>query len=214
MRAPIEAGAAQARAHLEMIGLDVQALRDDIAAAEASLNDRRAKADYADSYYHRLEPLLAGNFTSADRVQKAKTDAESARSLVREAEASVQRTRNKLGEFEGRNTRVEKAEAALRDFELKVSYCKIYSPCDGHVTNLQIAPGSYAAAGSEFFDRGFLGLVRSCEFSRDRSAMDTGRPTSEGLPHVPARKTRSRYRARHSEGCVSIGNGFQRHSGR
>ena len=146
---PYEAGAAQAKAHLDLIGLDVKALRDEIAAAEAILRERRAKADYADSYHQRLQPLLAGNFTSPDRVQRAQTDAESARALVREAEAAVERARNKLGELDGRNTRVE--HAALRDFELKVSYCKIHAPCDGHVTNLQIAPGTYASAGEQIF---------------------------------------------------------------
>jgi multidrug efflux system membrane fusion protein len=148
---PYEAAAAQAKAHLELIGLDVKAFRDEIAAAEATLCERRAKADYADSHYKRLQPLLAGNFTSADRVQRAQTDAESASALVREAEAAVERARNKLGEFDGRNTRVEQAAAALRDFELKVSYCKIYAPCDGYVTNLQIAPGTYASAGEQIF---------------------------------------------------------------
>ncbi len=148
---PYEAAAAQAKAHLELIGLDVKALRDEIAAAEATLRERRAKADYADSHYQRLQPLLAGNFTSPDRVQRAQTDAESASALVREAEAAVERARNKLGEFDGRNTRVEQAAAALRDFELKVSYCKIYAPCDGYVTNLQIAPGTYASAGEQIF---------------------------------------------------------------
>lgn len=148
---PYEAVAAQARAHLELIGLDVKALRDEITAAEATLRERRAKADYADSHYQRLQPLLAGNFTSPDRVQRAQTDAESARALVREAEAAVERAKNKLGEFDGRNTRVEQAAAALRDAELKVSYCKIYAPCAGHVTNLQIAPGTYASAGEQIF---------------------------------------------------------------
>jgi multidrug resistance efflux pump len=94
---------------------------------------------------------LVGNFTSPDRVQRAQTDAESSSALVREAEAAVERARNKLGEFDGRNTRVEQATAALRDFELKVSYCKIYAPCDGYVTNLQIAPGTYASAGEQIF---------------------------------------------------------------
>jgi len=94
---PYEASAAQAKAHLELIGLDVKAFRDEIAAAEATLRERRAKADYADSHYQRLQPLLAGNFTSPDRVQRAQTDAESARALVREAEAAVERARNKLG---------------------------------------------------------------------------------------------------------------------
>ena len=34
---------------------------------------------------------------------------------------------------------------------MRVSYCKVYAPCDGYVTHLQIAPGTYAAAGEQIF---------------------------------------------------------------
>lgn len=148
---PYEAEAARARARLELVRLEVRALDNEIAAAQASLRERAARAEYATSYYERLKPLLAGNFASADRVQRAKADAESSAAMVGEGEAAVERARNNLGEFEGKNTRVEEAQASLRDAELRVSYCKIYAPCDGNVTNLQIAPGAYAAAGEQVF---------------------------------------------------------------
>ncbi len=148
---PYEAAMARAKAQLELVGLEVRALRDEIAAAEAAVRERRARATYAESHFKRLQPLLDGNFASADQVQRAQTEAESALALVREAEAEVARARNRLGEFEGKNTRVEEAAAALRDAELKVSYCKIFAPCDGTVANLQIAPGTYAATGGQIF---------------------------------------------------------------
>ncbi|MEI6032725.1 MAG: HlyD family secretion protein [Verrucomicrobiae bacterium] len=148
---PYEAEAARARARLELVRLDVRALEDEIAAAAAALRDRAARAEYAASHYERLKPLLAGNFTSADRVQRAKSEAESAEAMVREAEAAAARARNKLGELDGRNSRIDEAKAALRDAELRASYCKVYAPCNGHVTNLQIAPGTYAGAGAQVF---------------------------------------------------------------
>ena len=148
---PYEAESARARARLELVRLEVKALDDEIASAAAALRERAARADYASSHYDRLKPLLSGNFASADRVQGAKTDAESAVAKVAEAEAALARARNKLGEFEGRNTRIEEALAVLHDAELKASYCRVYAPCDGFVTNLQIAPGTYAAAGEQVF---------------------------------------------------------------
>ncbi len=148
---PYEAEAASARARLELVKLEVRALGDEIAAAEATQRDRAARAEYASSHFERLKLLLAGKYASADRVQSAGADAESAKALTLEAEAAVARARNKLGEFEGRNTRVEEAEAALRDANLRISYCKVYAPCDGYVTDLQIAPGTYAAAGEQIF---------------------------------------------------------------
>lgn len=148
---PYEAEADRARARLELVRLEVAALRDRIAAARATLAERKALADYAGAHFKRLQPLLAGNFTSADRVQKAQSGAEGAQALVREAEAEVERACNELGDFEGRNSRIEEAAAALRDAELRASYCRVYAPCDGHVTNLQIAPGTFAAAGEQIF---------------------------------------------------------------
>lgn len=148
---PYEAEAARARARLELVRLEVKALGDEIASAEAELSGRAASAEYASAHYERLKPLLAGNFASADRVQRARADAETAGAMVREGEAAVERARNKLGEFEGQNTRIAEAMAALNDAELKVSYCRVYAPCSGFVTNLQIAPGTYAAAGEQIF---------------------------------------------------------------
>lgn len=148
---PYEAGAARARARLELVRLEVKALDDEIASSEATLRERVALAEYAASHYERLAPLLAGNFASADRVQRAKSDAESAEARVQEGKADVARARNNLGESGGRNTRIEEAQAVLRDAELKLSYCRVCAPCDGFVTNLQIAPGSYAAAGEQVF---------------------------------------------------------------
>ncbi len=148
---PYEAEVARCRARLELVRLEVRALEDEIAAAEASLRDRSARAAYAASHYARLQPLLEGKFTSPDRVQRAQAEAESADAQVKESQAAVTRARNNLGEFEGRNTRIEEAQATLRDAELRASYCKVYAPCDGYVTNLQISPGAYAATGEQIF---------------------------------------------------------------
>jgi multidrug resistance efflux pump len=70
---PYEAEMARSKAQLELVGLEVKALLDDISAAEATVSDRQARATYAESHYERLKPLLQGNFTSADRVQRAQT---------------------------------------------------------------------------------------------------------------------------------------------
>ncbi len=148
---PYEAEAARARARLELVRLEVQALRDAIAENEAVLEERRARATYARDHYERLLPLLEGKFASPDRVEKAGSEARSTTALVIEGEAAVARARNALGEVDGRNTRIEEAEAALRDAELKVGFCRVTAPRDGRVTNLQIAPGSYAAVGEQIF---------------------------------------------------------------
>jgi len=148
---PYEAEAAYAKAKLELVCLEVQALEEQISAAKATLRDREAKSAYAVAHYERLKPLLEGNFASQDKVQQSQSEAESSQALVHEAKAIVIRNTHTLGEVNGRNTRIEESQAQLWNAELKVSYCKIYASCNGYITNLKIAPGSYAATGQQLF---------------------------------------------------------------
>ena len=124
--------------------LQARAAKENKVKADQNLGKAREAKETADKDLTEAKGELLKNTGE-------KTEAESALAQVREAEAEVERARNRLGEFEGKNTRVEQAAAALRDAELKVSYCKIFAPCDGTVTNLQIAPGSYAGTGEQIF---------------------------------------------------------------
>ncbi|KAB2644873.1 MAG: biotin/lipoyl-binding protein [Verrucomicrobia bacterium] len=148
---PYEAEAARAKAKLELVCSEVKGLEQQIHAAKATLRDREAQASYAVMHYERLKPLLEGNFASADQVQQAQSYAESTTALVRESEALVEQAVYNLAEVNGKNTHIEEAEAELWNAELHVSYCKIYASCDGYITNLKIAPGSYAGKGEQLF---------------------------------------------------------------
>ncbi len=148
---PYEAEAARAKAKLELVSSEVKGLEEQVKAAKATLREREAKAAYTVMHYERLKPLLEGNFASADQVQQAQSEAESSTALVHESEALVERAIHNLAEVHGKNTRIEEAEAELWNAELHVSYCNIYASCDGYITNLKIAPGSYAACGAQLF---------------------------------------------------------------
>jgi multidrug resistance efflux pump len=148
---PYEADAARAKAKLELVRSEVKALEEQIIAAKATLREREAKAAYAVAHYERLKPLLEGNFVSQDKLQQAQSESESSQALVHEAAALVERATNTLAEVNGKNTHIEEAEAELWNAQLRVSYCKIYASCDGYITNLKIAPGSYAATGQQLF---------------------------------------------------------------
>lgn len=148
---PYAAEVELARARLQLTQLEIQADEDQIAAAEATLKEREARALYARSYFERLPRLLAKHFITPDKLDSAQTDAEALEAQVKVARAELDRARNVLGEVNGQNARREAAAATLRDAELKLSYCRIYAPCDGYVTNLQITPGAYAGAGTQLF---------------------------------------------------------------
>jgi membrane fusion protein, multidrug efflux system len=148
---PYAAEVELARARLQLTELEIQADEEQIAAAEATLKEREARALYARSYFERLPRLVSKQFITPDKLESAQADAEALEAQVKVARAELDRVRNVLGEVNGRNARREAAAAALRDAELKLSYCRIYAPCDGYVTNLQITPGAYAGAGTQMF---------------------------------------------------------------
>jgi membrane fusion protein, multidrug efflux system len=148
---PYEALAEKARAELALTDLEIQAYRDQIAAAEAELKQSQAKADYAVDYAKRVQALVGNLYVTVDKNQLAQTEAVTAVQKVEQDKAALDKARNLLGEKGDVNVRKLASEAALRDAELKLSYCKVYAPCDGSVVNLQITPGAYAATGEQVF---------------------------------------------------------------
>ena len=148
---PYEAQAEQAKAQLALTELEIQAYKDQIAAAEAELKQSQAKAAYAVDYAKRIQALVGNLYVTVDKNQLAQTEAVTATDKVAQDQAALEKSRNLLGNKGDINVRRTAAEATLRDAELKLSYCKVYAPCDGYVVNLQITPGAYAAVGEQVF---------------------------------------------------------------
>jgi multidrug efflux system membrane fusion protein len=148
---PYEAQAEEAKAKLALTELEIQAYKDQIAAAEAELKQSQAKAAYAVDYAKRVQALVGNLYVTVDKNQLAQTEAITSTDKVAQDQAALEKARNLLGEKGDINVRRSAAEATLRDAELKLSYCKVYAPCDGYVVNLQITPGAYAAIGEQVF---------------------------------------------------------------
>ena len=148
---PYEAQAEEAKAKLALTELEIQAYKDQIAAAEAELKQSQAKAAYAVDYAKRVQALVGNLYVTVDKNQLAQTEAITSTDKVAQDQAALEKARNLLGEKGDINVRRSAAEATLRDAELKLSYCKVYAPCDGYVVNLQITPGAYAAVGEQVF---------------------------------------------------------------
>ena len=148
---PYAAEAEKAKAQLALTELEIQAYKDQIDAAEAQLKQSQAKAAYAVDYAKRVQALVGNLYVTVDKNQLAQTEAITATDKVSQDKAALERARNLLGDQGQVNVRRVAAQAALRDSELKLSYCKVYATCDGYVTNLQITPGAYAAVGEQIF---------------------------------------------------------------
>jgi len=176
---PYRARLAQARADLLKTEKEVEALQAATASAEARIGQLgherdsaaaeivrlQAEYDYQRQYLRRIEPLLAKNYVTADRVKEARSRRDAALAAVTQARAKEQASRKALTEagrdharaeslvaqFDGVNARVEAARAAVTAAELDVEYCYVKAPFDAYVTNLNTREGEFAKTGSEIF---------------------------------------------------------------
>ncbi len=148
---PYQAALDQARAELELTGLEIKGYQQAISSAEATMLQREADATYADQYLKRVEPLLEGRFVTPDQVVEARARSRAARAAVEAARAELQRARDLLGEHGDLNARRQAAQARVENAELNVNYCYVRAPFDGYVTNLNIAIGQYANEGQDVF---------------------------------------------------------------
>jgi multidrug efflux system membrane fusion protein len=175
-----------AQANISSRNSNRDALNATISEAEANLADsraalRRAEADrdYAADNLHRLEPLLAKQFVTADQVEQARTLQETRTRAVQQAEAQVS-----LSEAHVQTTRlhyqqsgadVEQSEAqrdqaangvetlapltnqreeraaAIRTARYNLDNCRVYAPFDGYITNLTTSVGEYVHTGTQVF---------------------------------------------------------------
>lgn len=141
----------KAKAQLALTELEIQAYRDQITASEAALRESEANALYASNYAVRISALVGNSYVTTDKNEQAQTQARTTASRVDQDKAALSRARNLLGDSGKVNERRVAAQASLRDAQLKLSYCRVYAPCDGYVTNLQITAGAYASVGEQIF---------------------------------------------------------------
>jgi len=146
---PYEVALDSARAALAVAESEIEAQQSAIAAAEADLARREAEATYAADHLRRVEPLLPKRYVTGDRVDDARTKRRAAGAARQQAEHELARARRLLAQFGELNARRQAAEAAVRNAELDVGYCRVRAPFDGYVTNLNIAVGQYARQGEQ-----------------------------------------------------------------
>jgi membrane fusion protein, multidrug efflux system len=148
---PYETRLAEAAADLKVVNREIGALRDDVAAASATMRERQAEFDYADDYVRRVEPLLSRHFVTEDKVEEARTRRRAASAALHRSREELGRATNVLAEEGTMNPRRDAAEARVRSAQLDVDYCRVTAPFDGYVTNLNIAVGDYAMEGRQVF---------------------------------------------------------------
>ncbi len=137
------------RAELAVVESQISAQQSAIAAAEAEVKRREAESWYAANYLRRVEPLLAKQYVTTDKVEDARSKQRAAAAAHDQARHELERAQQLLAQFGELNARRQAAQAAVGDAELNVGYCWVRTPFDGYVTNLNISIGQYARQGDQ-----------------------------------------------------------------
>jgi membrane fusion protein, multidrug efflux system len=174
-----KASALSAEASLQRASASIDQAKADVTNAKAAVERADAELAYATSNLHRLEPLLAEQFVTADQIDQARTleisrsqAAHQARSQLalaeaglaaaeaqyRQGEASVTQSHHQVQEATHNVTTLEPLlwqlpgkQAAIDTAQYNFDNCRIVAPFRARVTNLTISQGAYATAGQHIF---------------------------------------------------------------
>jgi multidrug efflux system membrane fusion protein len=166
-------------ADLNRYAAAIEQARADVSNSEQGVEAAKAQWAYAQNNLHRLEPLLAKQFVTANDVDKAHTDEVAQAQALKQAEsqlklsqagllsAQAQYARAKAvlsqsqAQLEGSKYAVSlldpltaergSRQSAVQTAQYNLSNCKVYAPFDARVTNLILSEGAYAHTGNQVF---------------------------------------------------------------
>lgn len=168
-----------AAANVARAAAAVDEAKANVANVKAALDSASAELLYTTNNYHRIEPLLAKQFVTIDQVDLARTavtakqqavyqqraqlllaeaQVQSAQAQYQQAKAVVEQSHSQLGQSEHSVLTIEPLTAqregrasAIRTAQYNLNNCKVLSPFDARVTNLNISQGAYAHTGQQVF---------------------------------------------------------------
>ena len=138
-----------AEAVMEMARNDVDQLKAAVQAADAHLSHAKATLEQAELDLHRVQSLVKANVASKEELDKILTSREVAAAGVKAAIEELHKARAALGTApEGTiHPLIRKKQAELEQAKLNLSYTKICSPANGHVTRKSVEVGNRVQPG-------------------------------------------------------------------
>lgn len=118
-----------------------------IASAQASVAAYQAQAEEMGLEVKRLQQLIGSRSVSQQEVDRAGANYQAALAQVDAAKAQAHELVVRRGEAGERNLLLRQASNDLANAQLNLRYTDVRAKVDGVMTNLQLVPGNYAAAG-------------------------------------------------------------------
>src|ERR1700733_5347736 len=136
------------KAQIALTGRQVTSQGSGVQAAESQVQKARDQLRYAQDTRKRLEPLLKPGFVTQQQLDEAKTNEASAEASLQALTRSATQARQAVGDTLSLEAQLEGAEAnAARNYDLTT----LRAPFSGKIVGLQIAEGTFAAAGHPLF---------------------------------------------------------------
>jgi membrane fusion protein, multidrug efflux system len=153
-RLRVEQAAANVRAlqaTIDVTASQVASQTSKAGVASTGVSSAEAQLALATSTLHRLEPLLARGFVTAEQVDQARTAAQTAQVSLDQAQQQAVEARQGISSVKPEEEALVASKAALglaqRDLRLTI----VRAPCDGRITALDTAAGEFATVGVPLF---------------------------------------------------------------
>jgi len=169
---------------------EIKQLKSRLEASKAEERQLSAEADYAREVYRQEEEIYRKESTTQrkylDAIQKHKASIAALDRSMRESQSIEEVLAAKIGT---EHAMVAKVKASLAEAELNLGYSKVFAPCSGVITNLQLREGAYAHVGQAVLTvidtSEFLIVANFREVSLQK--MEVGQPALIGLQGMPGR---------------------------
>ncbi len=174
-----QANTHSAQADLNRYAAAVNEAQASVANAEQGVNRANAEWLYSSNNLHRVEPLLAKQYVTADQVDQARTNEvaraqalkqadsqlklaqaqlqsaqaqyERAKAMVTQSHAQLEQSQHAVTTLDPLTAQRGGRQSAVQTAEYNLNNCKVYAPFDARVTNLILSEGAYAHTGQQIF---------------------------------------------------------------
>lgn len=152
---PFEIAIAEAKAELERVRTEIEAMRAEYRSGVQDVESYRERLRYLEGEFERQRKLTQRGVGTGARLDQARHEMELAKT---EVETASQRNQKLLAELLGdpnievtEHPRFLAAQARLDRAELDFDDTNVLAPADGIVGNIKLQPGEYVEAGDALF---------------------------------------------------------------
>lgn len=180
----------------------------DLAAAKAEHERAEADSKLADIIYQQEKRLIKSDSTTERKFKEAELGFLAKQAAVSAAAAKVTRAEQALAARVGdQDAQVAQASAHLGEARLNLDYTRVYAPCAGLITDLQLREGAYVRTGEAaltVIDTGHWQVVANLR-ENSLGQLRVGQPAIVSLRGAPGRLLTAR--------VISLGWGVGRGQG-